>query len=460
MNDSKPVTTMRCNESDGIPSSDQKASSFCNRSAYLSGNPSGYVPLYNPVYYPGSYNHLSYSSASSYNLPVRDLYNNIDFSVPNSMTMAIPSPHNRNWNRYNLPSPLTASSSKGKSTCKPQAKATGTNGFENKKSSSTKPSQPTSSKEYIDPKILAAAHALKLPQGGQKYSVEHWKGALGLCYRWKTNTNEDERQFYRKSTSTNSISSSTLKSIKFFCENILQRKTKRRQFAIHWKESGLKKIVDESSSSSDKSLIKYNNLKLERVLDDYFSGRTRSNGYSQAKERVLEDRQKEILNFWDELMSGPVLSNASSHHKLYLIQLAIERPYNKKKVKLNEPEQKIVHDVLIEGYGGKSYWEETEPSPAGNKKPDASRDLILKPFQRVLPINETMTKRFWECADACCSPKRQDKKRRMENDGKIKNSHELPHCVDDSLSNESLNTREVVLFKEDKENERSKVVAV
>jgi hypothetical protein len=281
---------------------------------------------------------------------------------------------------------------------------------------------------------------------------------MRLCYRWKTTTNEEERRFYQTSTTTNSLSSSTLKSIKSFCENVLMRNSKRRQFAIHWKESGLKKIVDEVLSSDD-VFFGYNDPKLERVLDDYFSGRTRSTGYNQAKEKTLDDRQKEIICLWDELMSGPILSDASSHQKLYLIQLAIERPYRNKKVEIETTDQKVIHDVSIEGYGGKLYWEANNASLKGREKPDTLSDPVSKSSDGILPMNEAMIERFWKCADSFGASERQGKRRRMENSGESKISQKLPQRAG-TLSKKSLNAKENIRFKEDKENEISSVVAV
>jgi len=448
MNASEPATTEQSNASNEKPPGDRKKeasnSSFHHHSAYLSRNPGGYFPSYNPVYYPGSYNHLSYSSAALNNEQAT-----LGYTMPNNTT-SNPPPHSHipNWNRFSLPSPLTSCSTTGNSTSIPHTKTYAAKGISRHERSLLPNPSERSSNEYIDPKVLEAAHALNLPPGGQKYSVEHWKGALALCYRWKTTTNEEERKFHRKSTTLNSLSSLSLKSIKFFCENILQRKTKRRQFAIHWKESGLKNIVDESASS-DANFFEYNDPKLDKVLDDYFSGRTRSNGYNQAKERVLEDRQKEILRLWDELMSGSVLSDASSHQKLYLLQLLIEKPYRNKKVEIGTKDKKAIYDVAIQGYGGKSYWEKIDPGATGRENKDASIE--------ALPRNEMMNKRFWKSAGAF-SPTRQEKKRRrLENDEKSKNSQLLLQSVD-VLSKEPLKTRENSPFEEDKENDKAYAV--
>lgn len=426
--------------------------SFHHHSTYYLGrNPANYIPPYNPVYYPGSYNHMSYAPVQEYNHSARNHYKNT--------TMVFPPHHNQDWYSPNLPSPLTASSSKAGTNAKFHGDDSGNNGSGKlKQPSPPKGPQPPSPKDYICPEILKAVHALKLPPSGNKYSVEHWKGALKICYRWKTTTNEDERQFYRTSTTTNSLSSSNLKSIKYFCEQVLQRKTKRRQFAIHWKESGLKKIVDEGLGS-DKPVMDYNDPKLERVIDDYFSGRTRSNGYNQAREKVLEDRQKEILYLWDKLMSIPS-SNDSSHQKLYLLQLAIERPYSNKTVEIEMMHEKIIHDVAIEGFGGKSYWEKKSAPTISHcdEKSDVSVDPELTPFEQVLPINKTMNKRFWKCVDTYCGPEHQEKKRRVETtDDKIKTENSHHH---DSPSKESLKIEASAVSDENKENENTKVVPI
>jgi hypothetical protein len=242
----------------------------------------------------------------------------------------------------------------------------------------------------------------------------------------------------------------------------LKRQSKRRQFAIHWKDSGLKKLVEEASSSDD-ALFAHDDPKLESIIDDYFSGRTRSNGYNQAKERVLDDRQKDILYLWDELMSGPVLSDASSHQKLYLIQLAIERPYRNKKVEIERMDRTIIHDVAIEGYGGKPYWEGNKTSlKEHDDEQDASLDKASKSFDGVLPNNEAMVKRFWKLADSFSTPpKRQEKRRKMENAMATKLSPQLSQNTG-ALATKNLNAREYApISDEDKENnERSSIVAI
>lgn len=455
-NESKLPATESCNASkdkaSGHRKNDNSISSLPHHPIYLSSNRNGYLPSYNNhVYYPGSYNYLSYSSTPLYSYQMNiDGYNKSSYPAPRKTTTnPPPTSHLRDCNRFNSPSPLTTCATKSDTTLISHAKVSDANiGIKYEQPMLPKTSQSTISNEYVDPKILAAAHALKLPPGGQKYSVQHWKSALALCYRWKTTTNEDERKFYRKSTATNSLSSVTLKSIKFFCENILQRKTKRRQFAIHWKESGLKSIVDESASSGAKS-FEYNDPKLEKTLDDYFSGRTRSSGYNQAKERALEDRQKEILCLWDELMSGPVLSDASSHQKLYLLQLAIERPYRNKKVEIETKDKKLVYDVSIDGYGGKSYWEgKNPPNPTDNENQGS--------LDEELPCNETMTKRFWKSAESPSS-KHQAKKRRLENDENCKNSQLLEQNAI-VLPKERFNRSEYSSSEDDKENKTAVAV--
>lgn len=439
-------------------------SSTGHGSAYLSKKFSACKSPYHPIHYPRSYTHQHYPFAPYHKQQTNpDRYNNADFFRSSSMAMTHPTCQNQSWNRFNLPSPLTSATTKNKSIAKPQTKDP--NEIRSVKStppSNPQPSKSESSNEYIDPKILEAAKALGLPPGGRKYSVAHWKSALRLCYQWKTTTNEDERHFFRTSTTTNSLSSSTLKSIKFFCENILKRQSKRRQFAIHWKDSGLKKLVEEASSSDD-ALFAHDDPKLESIIDDYFSGRTRSNGYNQAKERVLDDRQKDILYLWDELMSGPVLSDASSHQKLYLIQLAIERPYRNKKVEIERMDRTIIHDVAIEGYGGKPYWEGNKTSlKEHDDEQDASLDKASKSFDGVLPNNEAMVKRFWKFADSFSTPpKRQEKRRKMENAMATKLSPQLSQNTG-ALATKNLNAREYApISDEDKENnERSSIVAI
>ena len=423
MNDDKPNTTRSYdNTFSGREPSDSRKQQPSLPSTGDS-NVSGYVPSYRPVYYPGSYTHRQYPSAVYHYPPTYPVHRNYsDFHLTSDTT--IPPPplprcpshdnhhYRNNWNLINPPSPLKPSVL---SALKPRAKNSAKSESHPKLSASpsppSPPTLPPSSEECIDQNILEAANALKLPLGGQKYSVTHWKDAMILCYRWKTTTNNHERQFYRASTTANSLSSTNLKSIKFFCEKILKRKSKRRQFSIHWKESGLKKIVDEASSSED-ALFEHNDPKLESALDDYFSGRTRSTGYTLARERVLESRQKEIVALWDELMAGPTLSDASSHQKLYLIQLIIERPYRNKKVEIETKDQIIMHDVAIEGYGGESYWDKTCARTMDNDKTDTLHDPASKSFDGVLPVNENMFERFWKCANSLSSttPERQGKR--------------------------------------------------
>ena len=512
MNGSKPTVTISCDNSGGESSDSRKQQPSIpstGGSNYAYSDVSGYVPSYRHVYYPGSYTHQQYPSAIYHYHPTYPAHHNYSDYHPTSDT-TIPPPHNnnhyRNWNPTNPPSPLKPSTAPDTSILKPRAKestksvshskltsppstpstseeyidpnsdtlvlkprAKDSPQSESRSESSSSPSPPPRSEEYIDPKILEAANALKLPLGGQKYSVTRWKDAMRLCYRWKTTTNEHERQVYRTSTTANSISSTNLKSIKFFCEKILKRKSKRRQFSIHWKESGLKKIVDEALSSED-SFFGLNDTKLESTLDDYFSGRTRSSGYNLARERVLDDRQKEIVALWDALMAGPILSDASSHQKLFLIQLAIERPYRNKKVEIKTKDQKIIHDVAIEGYGGESYWDKNNASKKTDGKTDTLHDPTTpKSFDGVLPVNENMVERFWKCANSLGAPERQGKRRRPSFPLSV-SDHNTERGDESGLeeftpttcmvSEKRRNTGEKIKYQEDKENETNSFVPV
>eukprot|EP00536_Pseudo-nitzschia_multiseries_P004035 jgi/Psemu1/9095/gm1.9095_g len=444
---------------------------------------SGYFPPRQPVYFPGSsFNSRRYLPVTYYYPPIYSIHDSHgDFPSMTTRPMAKKTPatttppirNSQNWNLANPPSPLKRSTAGSSDTEIPETQAEGSDNAESVCELSTSPlllSRTTASDEFIDPTILEAAKELNLPFDGHKYSVTHWKGALRLCYRWKTTTNEDEREFYRTSTTTNSLSSNNLKSVKSFCENILKRKSKRRQFAIHWKESGLKKLVDEASSTRDVT-IGHSDPKLERILEDYFSGRTRSTGYHQAREKVLEDRQKEIVALWDALMSGPVLSDASSRQKLYLIQLAIEKPYHNKKVEIEAKDQKIVHDVTIEGYGGKSYWEQSNTSTKTESKSDTFHDPSSKTVDGVLPVNSKMMERFWKCVKDVDTRVRHRKRRRSsaplvlseDNTTKQVNESTYEEFARGSSSTESqkrCKRRDIIQCEEDKENERSSVVPV
>ncbi|VEU34074.1 unnamed protein product [Pseudo-nitzschia multistriata] len=368
-----------------------------------------------------------------------------------------------------LTSPLKPSSAKDTSNSVAQSKTSNNtkNLFESSPSHA-KVSPGTPPEDYVDPEIIDAAKNLKLPLDGHKYSVANWKDAMILCYRWKTNTNEDERQFYRMSKTTTSLSSSNLKSVKRFCDNVLKRKSKRRQFAIHWKDSGLKKIVDQASSSQD-ILFEHGDPALEKILDDYFSGRTRSTEYNQVKEKVLEDRQKEIFALWDALQSDHILSTATSHQKLYLVQLAIERPYSKK-AEIKTKDEVIAHDVTIEGFGGKSYWDQSNSVAKNNGKLDAIFNASPNALNGVLPLNKSMTDRFWKCVEAVAGPVRQGKRRRSPDpfesscdnrDAVKKNAVErlskhTSYLMSEKKSNKAQNSNSEV----DKENEMSAVVPV
>ena len=396
------------------------------------------APSYHPIIYPGCYHNLYHSSIENCNHPSYSIRcNSIGLDVSKDVTPVQHFSHIQS----NLSASLRTHSMKDKSILDPHAKG--------KNKNTLSPNQ------YIDPNFLKAARALNLPPDGQKYSIVHWKGALVLCYRWKTTTSEYEQHLHRTSTSKNSSSS---KSIKFFCENVIKRKSKRRQFAIHWKESSLKQIVEAISSSED-IRFDYNDQKLERIIDDYFSGRTRSSGYNKAKERVLDDRQKYLIRFWDELMSGSILSDASSHEKLYLIQLAIERPYRKKEVESEAIHQKVAHDVAIEGYGGPSYWEEKKTSQMTTNTAKALHRPASKFFNDVLPINEAMNERFWKCANSYCLSEPKKKRFRKKNGVDSKNSLQIPlHAR--NLLEKGWNKSENNQPNEAKENQEPPVAAV
>ena len=480
MNDENSGTAQSCDRNDRERSNDDNSRRqiasipFTGGSANYSHNNIGeYFPSYQSMFFPGSsYNNRQYLPVTYYYpsiYPARDSHSDL----PSATTAVITCPlqNTKNWNPANPPSPLKRCATTDTSTLKARGKSSDTTeSIPQFPPSPVLPSRTMASDDYIDPKILAAAKDLKLPLDGQKYSVTHWKDAMRLCYRWKTTTNEHERQFYRMSTTTNSLSSNNLKSVKNFCENVLKRKSKRRQFAIHWKESGLKKIVHEASSSQD-VLFEHSDPKLERILDDYFSGRTRSSGYNQAKEKVLEDRQKEIVALWDALMTGPILSDASSRQKLYLIQLAIERPYRNKKVNIERKEQTITHDVTIEGYGGKSYWDQNNHSMKNDTKTDALPDHLPKSVDGVLPVNESMMERFWKCTDDIDTPVHHRKRCRSPFPLTLSGNH--AERIDEStssieelsqincwVSEKRINTRKDIQCEEDKENERSPIVPV
>ena len=451
MSDGNSVPKTRCYEYDGTTSNHPKLivpiSSVRHSLTYSSRNICESTASYHAVYCPRYGDRQHFSSALNYNYPSNVVnYNITDFSSSNTM-MAPHSFYDTKWNRINISSPLTASSAKGPSILKalPEHPIQIIKSGEKMPSSTPQSSATSTSNAYIDSEILEAAQLLNLPPGGQKYSVAHWKGAIKLCYRWKTTTNEKERRFYRSSTTTNSLSASTLKSIKFFCDNILKRKSKRRQFAIHWKESGLKKLVEETSSSENVA-FGYNDPKLETIVDDYFSGRTRSNEYNKAKEKVLEDRQKEIIHLWKELMNGPEFSNASSYQKLYLIQLAIEKPYRNEKVKIKTMDQNVIHDVAIEGYGGESYWEQK----------NTTQNLATNSVDEVLPVNEAMIKRFWKCTKSFQTPERQVKRRRIEDREERKRLAES----DDNHPQKGLDMSESTQLEDNKENEILTVAVV
>eukprot|EP00532_Pseudo-nitzschia_australis_P013220 CAMPEP_0168221252 /NCGR_PEP_ID=MMETSP0140_2-20121125/9792_1 /TAXON_ID=44445 /ORGANISM="Pseudo-nitzschia australis, Strain 10249 10 AB" /LENGTH=340 /DNA_ID=CAMNT_0008150283 /DNA_START=140 /DNA_END=1159 /DNA_ORIENTATION=- len=339
MNDENPGTALSCDQNNNRERSNDDNSQSKIAAIPLTGgsvnythkNIGEYFSSCQPMLFPGSsYNNRQYLPVSYYYpsiYPARDSHS--DF---HSATITCPLQNTKNWNPANPPSPLKRSATTDTSTLKARGKSSDyTEPVLQFPPSPVLPSRTITSDEHIDSKILEAAKDLKLPLDGQKYSVTHWKDAMRLCYRWKTTTNENERQFYRMSTTTNSLSSSNLKSVKNFCENVLKRKSKRRQFAIHWKESGLKKIVHEASSSND-VLFEHSDPNSKGFLMTIFLD-------EPVLEKVLEDRQKEIVALWDALMSGPILSDASSRQKLYLIQLAIERPFRNKKVKVERKEQ-------------------------------------------------------------------------------------------------------------------------
>lgn len=214
-----------------------------------------------------------------------------------------------------------------------------------------------SSGEYINPIILDLVDDLDLPSEGRKFSTQNWKDALLLLYRWRTTTTSQEKMLagaaMNGATSTNAGSGTALcstKSVKSFCEKVLYQKQRRRQFSIHWKDSGLKRLLENDHDLLMEQRLRYDDPHLQTLLDDYFSGRKRTVGYQQAKEKALAIRQRRINKTYDELTNRG--TTVLARDQLFVLQNLIEEPFEVKVEIEQQDGQKVTHHVCIEGFGG------------------------------------------------------------------------------------------------------------
>ena len=248
----------------------------------------------------------------------------------------------------------------------------------NTKSASTATAKGSSSagetQRYISPYIIELANQLHLPSDGRKFSNQHWKGALLLLYRWKTTCDANEQKFSTNLSKKDLKSYDTTKSVKAFCDKVLQRPSKRRQFNIHWKDSGLLKLTDENYDNGGDGAyerLRYDDPQLEAILDDYFSGRKRRAGYLNAKDVALEARQRQINDTWNQLTQGVPGMDLT---KLHVLQDLIEAPYQKTVQIRSDDGVTSTHNVTIDGFDGRVITTATRGSSNGGSIKSSSKE--------------------------------------------------------------------------------------
>jgi hypothetical protein len=217
---------------------------------------------------------------------------------------------------------------------------------------------------YINPEILYLAEQLNLPQDGHKFSPKHWKDAMALLYRWKVTDDDIEQERFERSTGTgSSMSYSSSKSVKAFCDKVLCRPSKRRQFSIHWKDSGLKHFAD--MYDNDEEFPPYNSREFKIILDNFVFNLAQKSAYKAAKQEALAKRQQDINIMWDRLVNGT--ERLTSVH-LQTLQELIERPIVQTVVK--EDGKAATPNLVILGFDGCF-----PAKTAGNKRTCESDEL-------------------------------------------------------------------------------------
>jgi hypothetical protein len=215
-----------------------------------------------------------------------------------------------------------------------------------KEDASSSSQKPQELGEYINPEILYLAEQLNLPQDGHKFSPKHWKDAMALLYRWKVTDDDVEQQRFERSTATgSSMSYSSSKSVKAFCDKVLCRPSKRRQFSIHWKESGLKHFAE--MYDNDGEYPPYNSREFQVLLDNFVFNLAQKSAYKAARQEALAKRQEEINDMWDDFVNGPEKLTLDHLHRL---QELIERPIVQTVVK--DDGRTATPNLVILGFDG------------------------------------------------------------------------------------------------------------
>lgn len=188
-----------------------------------------------------------------------------------------------------------------------------------KKNSTTSKSQ---LHDYINPEIIDLAEQLNLPSSEKKFLHQHWRDCLELMYRWKVTDDDVERQRFERSATTGAgLAYNRSKSVKAFCDKVIRRPNKRRQFNIHWNRSGIRHLAD--LFDHDEEYPAWDSPDFQTILDNFAMDQAKNSNYKEAKELALGDRQLRINNMWNGIVHGKV---APTMGHLKILQNLIEQP--------------------------------------------------------------------------------------------------------------------------------------
>ncbi|KAG7346025.1 hypothetical protein IV203_005093 [Nitzschia inconspicua] len=135
--------------------------------------------------------------------------------------------------------------------------------------------------EYINPEILYLAEQLNLPPNDEKFTPQNWKDCLALMYRWKVTDDDVEQQRFERSVSNgSSLSYSNIKSVKSFCDKVLCRPGKRRQFSIHWNKSGIRFLADKFDHGEEYPA--YDSPEFQAILDNFAMDQAKNAAYKKS----------------------------------------------------------------------------------------------------------------------------------------------------------------------------------
>jgi hypothetical protein len=208
-------------------------------------------------------------------------------------------------------------------------------------------------RDYINPEILYLAEQLNLPKDGHKFSPQNWKDALALMYRWKVTDDDVEQQlFERTATNGSSLAYGQCKSVKAFCDKVLHRPSKRRQFSIHWNNSGLKFLA--AKFDQDEDYPEPDSPELQTILDNFAREAAKEAAFKEAKEDALVERQDSIHRMWNGFVKSK--ERLTIDH-LKALQDLIEQPVIK--TVMEKDGKKVKYQLLIPGFDSQ-YKLETE----------------------------------------------------------------------------------------------------